>query len=61
MFLVPGIESDQGHSKEVLIMTAAGCLSKGIDGESKCTCLVMTARPEREESLLTFHDMKVSA
>lgn len=58
---MPDIESDQGHSKEVLIMTTAGCLSKCIDGESKCTCLVMTAEPEREERLLTFHDIKVSA
>ena len=55
MFLAPWIECDQGHGKETLIMTAAGCLSEGIDGNSRCACLVMTARPEREESHLTFH------
>ena len=61
MFLVPGVESGQGHGKEVLIMTTAGCLSKGIDGKSRCACPVVTAGPEREESHLTFHDIKVSA
>lgn len=60
-YLQHGVECDQGHSKEILIMTTAGCLSKGIDGNSRCACPAMTAGPEREESHLTFHDLKVSA
>lgn len=51
-FLTAWVESDQGHNKEILIMTAAGCLSKGIGGNSRCVCLAVTAGPEREESHL---------
>lgn len=62
MFLASRVESDQGHSKDILMMmTAAGCLSKGIDGSRRRACPVMTAGPEREERHLTFHDFKVSA
>lgn len=61
MFLEPRVESKQGHSKDFLIMTAVGYLSKWIDGTSRCACPVMTAGPEREEHHLPFHDLKVSA
>ena len=60
-FLHQGFSLDQGHSKDILMMTAAGCLSKGIDGSRRRACPVMTAGPEREERHLTYHDFKVSA
>lgn len=56
LFLVPGSESAQGRSKGALSVTAAGCLTEGVDGKSKCACPVMTAGPERDESL-TYHFM----
>lgn len=61
MFLASRVESDQGHSKDILMMTAAGCLSKGTDGSRRRACPGMTAGPKREERHLTFHDFKVSA